>query len=125
MFLIDSAKGGADFPEAIRHISELLQRHGAEIERIEKWAERKMAYRIRGVDRGIYILIYFRNDPSQIEETRRDINLSEEILRVLFLKCEEVPPASGELYTPEGETKVQPTEETEDAPEAVSEGASE
>jgi ribosomal protein S6 len=46
MFLVDSAKGGSEFPEIIRHIANILERAGAEIERIEQWEERKLAYRI-------------------------------------------------------------------------------
>jgi ribosomal protein S6 len=115
MFVVDANKGGAEFPECIRHIAGLLTRHGAEIERIERWEERKLAYPIKNVKRGIYILTYFRTDGSAISELRRDIALSEEILRVLIIRPDEVSPVQGQLFSVEGEEVETPE------PEAIAE----
>jgi small subunit ribosomal protein S6 len=103
MFLVDAAKGGEDFPAIIQHITGLLGRNGAEPERIEKWAESRLAYKIRLVERGIYVLIYFRGDPERIDALRRDVTLSEEILRLLILRAEAMPGPRGPLFTPDGE----------------------
>ena len=123
MFLLDAAKGGADLPVTIQHVSSLLERHEAAIERIEKWAERKLAYNIGHVERGIYLLIYARIDPQRIAELRRDISLSEDILRVLVLEATAIPEAIGEVYSPSGEpVPVTPPAE-EPAPAADAEPA--
>ena len=124
MFLVDSAKGGGEFAGLIRHIVGLLAANGASIERIEKWAERKFEYRVRHVDRGIYILIYFRSAPGSIQELRRQIYLSEQLLRVFILKAEEPAAARGELYDTEGspvpeEPSPAPAEQPSEAPEAA------
>lgn len=103
MFIIDAAKGGSGFPAVIQHISGLLQRYGATVERIEKWAESRLVYKIRQVERGIYVLVYFRAEPGRIGEMRNAINLSEDILRVLILKADRMPEPKGQVYTPEGE----------------------
>ncbi len=103
MFVVDSAKGGSKFADTIRHIAGLLTRHGAEIERMEKWDERRLAYPIKHVKRGIYVLAYFRLDGSAIEELRHMIELSEEVLRALILRAETQTPPKGELYSPDGQ----------------------
>jgi len=103
MFVVDSAKGGSKFSDTIRHIAGLLTRHGAEIERMEKWDERKLAYPIKHVRRGIYVLVYFRIDGSAIAELRHMVDLSEEVLRVLILCAEVQNPPKGDLYSPEGQ----------------------
>jgi small subunit ribosomal protein S6 len=103
MFLVDAAKGGEGFPAVIQHISGLLERNGAQAERIEKWAESKLAYEIKHVDRGVYVLVYFRAASESISPLRRDIGLSEELLRALILRAEEIPEARGKLYTTQGE----------------------
>jgi ribosomal protein S6 len=114
MFIIDSAKGGSEFPGAIRLIASMLTRHGAQIDRIEKWAERKFAFPIKQAKRGIYVLVYFNVDGQAIQKIREDIALSEEILRVLILTPHAVSPAIGEIYSAEGvmlqAAKVQVTE---------------
>jgi len=103
MFLVDAAKGGAGLADVVKHIVGLLGRHGGTPERIEKWAEAKLAYKIRQIDRGIYILVYFNGDPTKIDELRHDIQLSEEILRVLVLRAEKMAEPRGQLLTPEGD----------------------
>lgn len=103
MFVVDAAKGGGQFPETIRHIAGVVGRHGGEFERIEKWDERKLAYPIRGVKRGIYILTYFRADGDTIAELRHTIQLSEEVLRVLVLRAEALGEVQGQLYSADGE----------------------
>ena len=103
MFLADGAKAGSEFPGLVRHIVGLLQREGAAIERIEKWSERKLAYKIHGVERGIYVLVYFRADTSRIQELRRSINLSEELVRALILAAETMSPSTGDVYNANGD----------------------
>jgi len=107
MFLIDAAKG-RDLPALVEHISELLLRQEAQIEQMEKWGERKLAYSIKGVERGIYVLVFFRCDPARIAELRRLIGLSEQILRVLILEGTTVPEPTGEVLTPHGSAAPEP-----------------
>ena len=102
MFVVDSAKGGPQFPDTIRHIADMLQRYGAQIERMELWEERKFAYPIKKVKRGIYILVYFTAGGSAIAEIRSAVGLSEEVLRVLIVRPEQMSPVKGQLYSPEG-----------------------
>ncbi len=103
MFIVDSAKGGSEFAGTVRLIAGMLTRHGAQIERIEKWAERKFAYTIKQSKRGIYILVYFKAEGGAIGSIREDVALSEDILRVLILTPHAVAPATGDIYSPEGE----------------------
>jgi ribosomal protein S6 len=103
MFLVDSSRGGSEFRDVVGHIGELLERNGAEIQRIERWDERKLAYPVKKVKRGIYVLTYFRADGSAIAEIKNMANLSEQLLRLLIVRAEQVSPVQGQLYSPEGE----------------------
>lgn len=125
MFLVDSAKGGSTFPEVIQHIAELIQRHDADIERIEKWDERELRYPIQDVEKGIYILTYFHINPEDVNDLRDAINLSEEILRVLILSEPKVSEPQGELYSPEGEVVEDASPEAEEEAEEAAEAEEE
>ncbi len=129
MFVIDASRGGSDFPEFVRLIAGMLTRHAAEIQRLERWDERKLAYPIGDAKRGIYVLTYFNADGESISEIRRDAQLSEDILRVLILRPDEVSPVQGDLYNAEGEQIERPAEpvgavaESEGSEDAESEEA--
>ena len=87
MFLVDSAEA-QNWDSVITIIKTVLERAEAEIVSIKKWDDRKLAYGIKGKNRGTYILCYFRADGDRIREIERDVHLSERIMRVLILSTE-------------------------------------
>jgi len=88
MFLVDSAKAAANWDAVITTIKNILEKARADIVSIRKWDERKLAYEIKGKSRGTYILCYFKSDGEKIRGIERDVQLSEQILRVLILSAE-------------------------------------
>jgi len=88
MFLVDSSKAAADWTgieDAIKHIMDRVE---AEIVSMRKWDERRLAYEIKGCGRGTYILCYFKVDGERIRDIERDVQLSEQFMRVLILSAE-------------------------------------
>jgi len=88
MFLVDSALAASDWDGINTTIKSILERVAAEIVSIRKWDERRLAYAINGKTRGTYILCYFKADGQRIREAEREIQLSEQIMRVLILCAE-------------------------------------
>lgn len=85
MFLVDSAEAAADWDAAVATIRNVLERAEAEIVSIRKWDERRLAYKINGKTRGMYILCYFRVAGTRIQEIEKNIQLSMTIWRALIL----------------------------------------
>jgi len=88
MFLVDSAEAGVDWAGVIATITKILEKANAEIVSIKKWDDRRLAYDIRGVERGTYILTYFRVEGHKVQEIEKSVQLSERIIRVLILNAE-------------------------------------
>ncbi len=100
MFLIDSAKATADWSGMLEVITKVLEKSGAEIVSMEKWDERELAYEIQKRSRGTYILCYFNADGAKIQEIERNIQLSEQIMRVLILCTDSMNKEDLEKDTP-------------------------
>jgi len=100
MFLVDSAQAVADWDGSLAAIRNILERAEAEIVSIRKWDERKLAYKIEGKSRGTYILCYFRVDGEKVRDIERDVQLSEQIMRVLILSAEHMIQGDIERDTP-------------------------
>ncbi|OHB75780.1 MAG: 30S ribosomal protein S6 [Planctomycetes bacterium RBG_16_55_9] len=100
MFLVDSATAGADWDGIIAAIKRILERAEAEIISIRKWDDRRLAYEIKHVARGTYLLTYFRASGEKIQGIEKDVNLSEKILRVLILTAEHLTAEDMEKDTP-------------------------
>lgn len=90
MFLIDSAEAARDWDGIIDFVTKMLNKIGAQIVSLRKWDERPLAYPIKRVSRGTYILAYFKADGQKISELERDMLLSERIMRALILKVEHI-----------------------------------
>ncbi|GJM45517.1 MAG: hypothetical protein DHS20C21_23590 [Gemmatimonadota bacterium] len=90
MFLFE-ARERADWEPLREHAVGILEKNGAKILREEKWAERKLAYEIKKVRRGIYYLTYFEADAGVIDTIRRECTLSESVLRVLIIRKDALP----------------------------------
>jgi len=90
IFLVDEGRASDDFNAIAAHITGLLERHGATVEKIEKWDSRRLAYEIKGRKRGTYIVTKFSTDPATINELRKDCQLSNVIMRAMVLRNENV-----------------------------------
>jgi small subunit ribosomal protein S6 len=81
----------------------LFKKHGADMLSARRWDERRLAYPIKGQQRGTYMLAYFKADTQQVTGIRRDLQFNESVLRSLVFGCEEVPQSA---YEPEAEFDV-------------------
>ncbi len=89
LFLFDTAavREWAAIEEEIRR---LLGRIGGELLVCVKFDERKLAYEIKRRKRGTYVLTYFDAPPERLADLERDVQLSEVVLRALFLRAEQL-----------------------------------
>jgi len=88
MFLIDPATGVKDDNKVPECISVILDKYNVKIIQSTKWAERQLAYSIKGHKRGNYYLIYFDSSSENISKIKRECEMSTVILRVVILLIE-------------------------------------
>jgi len=88
MFILDSNRFGRD-PDGISgQLADMIQKAGGEILVSRLWEERRLAYPIKGQRKGTYWLIYLRLDSLQLAGLRRQFDITETLLRFLFLKID-------------------------------------
>lgn len=85
LFLVEPNRASTQWEETLAHVEGLLQKHGAQVEKLIRWEDRKLAYDIGGHRRGTYILGYFQQAPGSVAALRRDLQISEVILRHIIL----------------------------------------
>jgi small subunit ribosomal protein S6 len=91
MFLFPQAQA-TNLQAAVDHLKDILAKAGAELISLRKWDERRLAFEIKGNKRGVYFLAYFRIPHSGVAAVERGCNLSEMILRSMFLRAEHISP---------------------------------
>lgn len=88
MFILDSNRYGRD-PETVSgQIPALIEKLGGEMLVSRLWEDRRLAFPIKGQRKGTYWLTYFKLDSLRLGDLRRQCQITDDILRVLFLKVD-------------------------------------
>ncbi len=107
MFLI--GPGGATEPEgALKLCTQIVEGQKCEVIFAKKWDERRLVYEIEGQKRGTYIIVFFTGPGGAIAAIERDVNLSEQVLRVLITRADHLNKEEMQAVEPQA---IQPREE--------------
>lgn len=88
LFLLEPTIAAKEWDKAMGEIQRIVQKASAELVTSNKWGERKLAYPVHGHKRGTYLLAYVKAETAGIAQIRRDCELSDIVLRALFLRFE-------------------------------------
>lgn len=119
MFLVDNAAATNDWDGVVEHVRGILTKYDSEVKDALKWDERKLAYKIDDHVRGTYVLSRFDAPAVSIAKIRNDCQLSDTIIRALFVRDEKPdsqPPIPNAVND---EAVVEDTSEEGAAPEEV------
>ena len=100
MFLFGQS-AASDLEHATQTVRQMIERHGGSVMVLKKWDERKLAYEINGNKRGTYIIAYFKAPGAVVTQIERDVNLSEEVLRVMVTRADHLNQHEMELVEPQ------------------------
>lgn len=118
MFLLDNQVVREDWKAAKAVVAETLAKHNAKVRTLRRWDERKLAYPIKKHKRATFFLCYFDIAVEGLPALRRELDLSERVLRHLILSCEAMPETEQELAAAEqAEGFTIPAPPPDDAPE--------
>ena len=87
-YLFDSNRYARDPNSAASAIQDAITNLGGEILVSRLWAEQKLAYPIKGHQKGTYWLIYFKLDTVRLTELNRGCQLNESLMRWLFTRID-------------------------------------
>lgn len=88
LFILDSDLYARSPNEVSGQIDQQISHYEGEVLVSRLWEERKLAYPIKGHKRGTYWLTYFKLDASKVKELNRQYQISNGIVRFLFVKVD-------------------------------------
>jgi small subunit ribosomal protein S6 len=98
MVLLDNREVKKGWDATREQVKAVLTKYGAEIIAARRWDERKLTYEIKKQKRGTYLLIYAKLGGERVRDLRREMELTEWVLRHVIVRVESVPP---EAFEPE------------------------
>ncbi len=72
--------------EVIEKFRLLVENHGGEVTKLEKWGKRRLAYEIQRLKEGLYILLRFKGNADVIQELERVFKISDEVIRHIIVR---------------------------------------
>lgn len=69
--------------------SKFIEDRGGKILSLDKWGMKKFAYQIKFQNEGFYVLLTFEAEPTLIREMENAMNISEPIVRKMFVALED------------------------------------
>jgi len=77
------------FNDVVNRVKAWVTDDGGEIVKVDLWGKRRLAYPIRKVNEGQYVLMQTRIDPDDVAELERNLRFLEPVLRHSIILQEE------------------------------------
>ena len=100
MYVIDAALEDSARVELINRFSDLVKKNGGEIDRVDEWGKRRLAYTINYKTEGYYVLMYIKAPSELPRELERNMQINDSVLRYLVVRYEGAVPAKREPLKP-------------------------
>ena len=122
VYIVDATLGDEQIGVITAKYKTLIETGGGAVDKIDIWERRKLAYEIKGRTEGIYVIMQFHAKPAVEAELRRVFQISEDQIRFLIVRQDEVEPALP-VITPAAEPVAAPAPVAEVTPAPVTEEA--
>ena len=88
IFVLNATKTEDEITALVEKFKSLIEKHG-EIESVDDWGKRRLAYPIEKLTEGYYVLINFKSAPDFPAELERVYGITDGVIRSIVVKAEE------------------------------------
>jgi small subunit ribosomal protein S6 len=78
-----------DLSKITTQLENVVSERGGKVTKIDNWGRRKLAYRIRKFDEGIYTLLHIEGTGKEISEVERRLRVTDFVIRHLTVRTDE------------------------------------
>jgi small subunit ribosomal protein S6 len=95
LVIVVSPEGGDEsFAAVVERVTQFIKDHGGEVTNTDQWGRRKLAYPISRFAEGFYAVTHFKFEPREVRALEDSLTRSEDVLRHLVTRRDEVSVAS-------------------------------
>lgn len=86
MYIIDPTLEEEAIHEVVERFSNLIKDQGGEVEKIDEWGKRRLAYPIKDHREGYYVVMNFNAEADVPQELERVYKITDSVLRYLIIR---------------------------------------
>ncbi|HHY59740.1 MAG TPA: 30S ribosomal protein S6 [Clostridia bacterium] len=72
-----------------KKFADIVTQNGGEVVKLDIWGKRRLAYEVKKLREGIYILMQFRAESRVAQEVERVLKITDEVIRQLVVRLED------------------------------------
>jgi small subunit ribosomal protein S6 len=72
----------------IKRFSDIITNNGGNVEKVDEWGKKRLAYPIQYINDGYYVLVNFEAPPALPAELERNYRISDDVLRFIVVNLE-------------------------------------
>jgi small subunit ribosomal protein S6 len=84
-YILDTRIGDDASTALMERFASVVNDNKGEVRQVKPWGKRRFAYELKGRREGQYVTMQFSAEPDTMSEVRRQMALSDEVLRSLIL----------------------------------------
>ncbi|BDF59548.1 30S ribosomal protein S6 [Christensenellaceae bacterium] len=73
----------------VKRFSDIVVNNGGNVEKIDEWGKKRLAYPIQYINDGYYVLMNFEAEPTLPAELERNYKISDDVLRFMVINLDE------------------------------------
>jgi small subunit ribosomal protein S6 len=78
----------SDIEQRANAIAQIVKSQGGEVTGVERLGKKRLAYEIKDVREGNYVVMQFKGEPAVPKELERQLKLHEDVLRALIVRLD-------------------------------------
>ena len=84
-YILDTRIGDDASTAIMERFASVVNDNQGEVRQVKPWGKRRFAYDLKGRREGVYVTMQFAAEPDTMAELRRQMSLSDDVIRSLFL----------------------------------------
>lgn len=89
LFIVKPDAPEEEIDQFVEQIRQVITGGGGEIEKVEKWGVRRLAYHVQKHEDGYYVLLQFTSSPDAVKEIERRLRVADLVLKFLTVRIDE------------------------------------
>jgi len=89
LFILRPDAPEEEVDQLIEQLTTLIAGQGGNVDKVDKWGVRKLAYRVQKRNEGFYVLLQFTAEPQAVKELERRLRVSDQVVKFLTVRIDE------------------------------------
>jgi small subunit ribosomal protein S6 len=89
VFIVKPDAAEEETESVVELLTKTVTEQGGQIENIDRWGRRRLAYRVAKYDEGVYFIVKYSAKPETVKEVERRLRVNDLVIKFLTVRLDE------------------------------------